>query len=207
MAWCESHGVDSLFGLARNVRLEAEIADELAEASAESEASGQAARRFKDFLWTTRDSWSRRRRVVGKAEHTLRGPNPRFVVTSLDAGRHDARALYEDVYCARGEMENRIKEQQLDLFADRTSAATMRANQLRLWFASMAYVLIEALRRIGLVGGRFADATCGSIRLKLLKIGALVRLSVRRLKVAMPSAFPYQHEYRRAYVLLGATAR
>ena len=207
MAWCESHGVDYLFGLARNVRLEAEIAAELAEASAESAATDRPARRFKDFLWTTRESWSRRRRVVGKAEHTLRGPNPRFVVTSLDDGRHDARALYEDVYCARGEMENRIKEQQLDLFADRTSAATMRANQLRLWFASMAYVLIEALRRIGLAGSRFADATCGTIRLKLLKIGALVRLSVRRLKVAMPSAFPYQHEYRRAYVLLGAALR
>lgn len=128
-------------------------------------------------------------------------------MTSLTEQDQDARALYEDVYCARGEMENRIKEQQLDLFADRTSAATMRANQLRLWFASMAYVLIAALRRIGLAGGRFADATCGTIRLKLLKIGALVRLSVRRLKVAMASSFPYQVEYRSAYVLLGAAAR
>lgn len=207
MVWCEANGVDYLFGLARNVRLEAEIAGELAEAAAESQNSGQAARRFKDFLWTTRDSWSRRRRVVGKAEHTPKGSNPRFVVTSLEPGRHDARALYEDVYCTRGEIENRIKEQQLDLFADRTSTATMRANQLRLWFASMAYVLIEALRRIGLAGGCFADATCGTIRLKLLKIAALVRLSVRRLKVAMPSSFPYQHEYRRAYVLLGAAIR
>ena len=207
MAWCEAHDVDYLFGLARNVRLESQIAAELAEAATESEASGQAARRFKDFLWTTRESWSRRRRVVGKAEHTPKGSNPRFVVTSLDAGQHDARALYEDVYCARGEMENRIKEQQLDLFADRTSTATLRANQLRLWFASMAYVLIEALRRIGLAGGRFADATCGTIRLKLLKIGALVRLSVRRLKIAMASSFPYQEEYRRAYVLFGAAAR
>jgi hypothetical protein len=207
MAWCEAHAVDYLFGLARTVRLEAEIAGELAAAAAESAASGQAARRFKDFLWTTRDSWSRRRRVVGKAEHTLGGPNPRFVVTSLDAKAYDARALYEDVYCARGEMENRIKEQQLDLFADRTSAATMRANQLRLWFASMAYVLIEALRRIGLAGSQFADATCGTIRLKLLKIGALVRLSARRLKVAMTSVFPYQDEYRSAYVLLGPAVR
>lgn len=145
--------------------------------------------------------------MVGKAEHTPKGSNPRFVVTSLGPERHDARALYEDVYCARGEMENRIKEQQLDLFADRTSSATMRSNQLRLWFASMAYVLIEALRRIGLAGGRLADATCGTIRLKLLKIGALVRLSVRRLKIAMASSFPYQEEYRRAYVLLGAAPR
>jgi hypothetical protein len=206
MAWCEAHGVYYLFGLARNVRLQAEIATELTEAAAERGASGQPARRFKDFLWTTRDSWSRRRRVVGKAEHTLQGSNPRFVVTSLPVEDYDARALYEDVYCARGEMENRIKEQQLDLFADRTSAATMRANQLRLWFASMAYVLIDALRRIGLAGGRFADATCGTIRLKLLKIGALARLSVRRLKIAMSSVFPYQEEYRRAYVLLGAAA-
>jgi len=207
MAWCESHGVDYLFGLARNVRLEAEIAGELAAAAADSQASGQAARRFKDFMWTTRDSWSRRRRVVGKAEHTPKGANPRFVVTSLGAHDHDARALYEDVYCARGEMENRIKEQQLDLFADRTSAATIRANQLRLWFASMAYVLMAALRRIGLAGSQFADATCGTIRLKLLKIGALVRLSVRRLKLAMASVFPYQQEYRSAYVLLGAAVR
>ena len=207
MAWCEEHDVDYLFGLARNVRLQAEIATELAEAAAESGASGQSARRFKDFLWTTRDSWSRRRRVVGKAEHTPKGPNPRFIVTSLTAEEYDARTLYEDVYCARGEMENRIKEQQLDLFADRTSAATLRANQLRLWFASMAYVLLDALRRIGLAGGRFADATCGTIRLKLLKIGALARLSVRRLKVAMASSFPYQHDYRRAYILLGAAAR
>jgi len=207
MAWCEANGVDYLFGLARNSRLEAEIAGELEAAAADSQASGQAARRFKDFAWTTRDSWSRQRRVVAKAEHTRQGSNPRFVVTSLTAADYDARALYEDVYCARGEMENRIKEQQLDLFADRTSAKTMRANQLRLWFASMAYVLMEALRRIGLAGTQFANATCGTIRLKLLKIGALVKLSVRRLKLAMASAFPYQQEYRNAYVLLGQAAR
>jgi Transposase DDE domain group 1 len=207
MTWCEANGVDYLFGLARNVRLEAEIAVELEAAAIDSLASGQAARRFKDFTWTTRDSWSRERRVVAKAEHTRQGSNPRFVVTSLTAADYDARALYEDVYCARGEMENRIKEQQLDLFADRTSAKTMRANQLRLWFTSMAYVLMEALRRIGLAGTLFANATCGTIRLKLLKIGALVKLSVRRLKLAMASAFPYQHEYRNAYVLLGQAAR
>lgn len=207
MAWCEANGVDYLFGLARNSRLEAEITAELEAAAADSQASGQAARRFKDFTWTTRDSWSRQRRVVAKAEHTRQGSNPRFVVTSLTAADYDARALYEDVYCARGEMENRIKEQQLDLFADRTSAKTMRANQLRLWFAAMAYVLMEALRRIGLAGTQFANATCGTIRLKLLKIGALVKLSVRRLKLAMASAFPYQQEYRNAYVLLGQITR
>ncbi|MGH6912711.1 MAG: IS1380 family transposase [Geminicoccales bacterium] len=203
MAWCQANGVHYLFGLARNVRLEAEIAAELEAAAADSQVSGQAARRFKDFLWTTRDSWSCRRRVVAKAEHTRQGPNPRFVVTSLTPQDYDARALYEDVYCARGEMENRIKEQQLDLFADRTSAASLRANQLRLWFASMAYVLMEALRRIGLKNTQFANATCGTIRRKLLKIGALVRLSVRRVKVAMASACPYQQDYRSAYVRLG----
>jgi len=203
MAWCEANGVDYLFGLARNVRLEAEIEAELETAAADSRTSGQAARRFKDFIWTTRGSWSRARRVVAKAEHTRQGPNPRFVVTSLTPQDYDARALYEDAYCARGEMENRIKEQQLDLFADRTSAATLRANQLRLWFASMAYVLISALRRIGLTGSQLADASCGTIRRKLLKIGALVRVSVRRLKIAMASACPYQQDYRSAYVRLG----
>jgi hypothetical protein len=203
MAWCETNGVDYLFGLARNVRLVEEIEAELAEAAEESARTKAPARRFKDFTWTTRQSWSRRRRVVGKAEHTQGEANPRFVVTSLSTQDHDARALYEDVYCARGEMENRIKEQQLDLFADRTSASTMRANQLRLWFASMAYVLMEAMRRIGLRHTRFADATCGTIRRKLLKIGALVRISVRRVRIAMASACPYQQDYRSAYIRLG----
>ena len=204
MAWCEANGVDYLFGLAQNVRLNQAIAEELAEAAAESALTGAPARRFKDFQWTTRKSWSCRRRVVGKAEHTQGEANPRFVVTSLSAQRADARALYEDIYCARGEMENRIKECQLDLFADRTSTATMRANQLRLWFASMAYVLLEAVRRIGLQATRLADATCGSIRLKLLKIGALVRVSVRRVKIAMASGHPWQRDWGLAYAALGA---
>ncbi len=205
MAWCEGNAVDYLFGLARNVRLVAEIAAELEEAAAESVTTGAPARRFKDFLWTTRKSWSRRRRVVGKAEHTRGEANPRFVVTSLAAERRDARALYEDLYCARGEMENRIKECQLDLFADRTSTSVMRANQLRLWFASMAYVLVSALRRIGLKGTALANATCGSIRLKLLKIGALVRVSVRRIRFAMASGHPLQREWAAAYAALNAT--
>jgi hypothetical protein len=204
MAWCEEERVDYLFGLARNVRLVEEIAAELAEAAEESTASGRPARRFKDFLWTTRDSWRRRRRVVGKAEHTQGEANPRFVVTSLSPHRANARALYEDLYCARGEMENRIKECQLDLFADRTSTATMRANQLRLWFASMAYVLLEAVRRLGLKATKLANATCGSIRLKLLKIGALVRISVRRVKIAMTSAHPWRHEWSLAHAALAA---
>jgi hypothetical protein len=172
MTWCETHRVDYVFGLARNDRLVGAIGEELVAVEAESLAQGGPARRFADFSWTTRDSWSRARRVVAKAEHLTQGPNPRFVVTSLPPDAIGARALYEAVYCARGEVENRIKEQQLDLFADRTSAATMRANQLRLWFASFAYVLLEALRRIGLRHTQFASATCGTIRLKLLKIGA-----------------------------------
>jgi Transposase DDE domain group 1 len=206
MAWCEAHGVDYVFGLARNERLVSAIAAELAVAKAESLAQGGPARRFADFFWRTLDSWSRSRRVVAKAEHLAKGPNPRFVVTSLPASEIDARSLYEDVYCARGEVENRIKEQQLDLFADRTSAATMRANQLRLWFASFAYVLLDALRRIGLRHTQFATATCGTIRLKLLKIGAQVRTSVRRIKVAMASACPYQAEYHLAYLYLKRAA-
>jgi Transposase DDE domain group 1 len=205
MVWCEAHGVDYVFGLARNQRLVAAIAAELTAAAAESLARGGAARRFADFSWRTRDSWSRTRRVVAKAEHLPQGANPRFVVTSLPAAI-EARSLYEDIYCARGEVENRIKEQQLDLFADRTSAATMRANQLRLWFASFAYVLLAALRRIGLRHTQLATATCGTIRLKLLKIGAQVRVSVRRVKIAMASACPYQAEYHLAYLYLRRTA-
>ena len=190
MAWCEANGVDYVFGLARNERLVGAIADELARAEAEGLAMGGPVRRFADFAWRTLDSWSRTRRVVAKAEHLPKGANPRFVVTALPATAIDARTLYEDVYCARGDVENRIKEQQLDLFADRTSAATMRANQLRLWFASFAYVLLEALRRIGQRHTQFATATSGTIRLKLLKSGAQVRKSVRRIKVAMASACP-----------------
>jgi hypothetical protein len=204
MTWCEANRVDYLFGLARTVRLVEEIAQELAAAARESAMTGASARRFKDFLWTTRDSWSRRRRVVGKAEHTQGEANPRFVVTSLSQQRADARALYEDLYCARGEMENRIKECQLDLFADRTSTATMRANQLRLWFASMAYVLLEAVRRLALMATKLANATCGTIRLKLLRIGALVRISVRRVKIAMASGNPNQRDWALAYAALGA---
>lgn len=207
MAWCEDNRVDYLFGLARTTRLVAEIAAELAVAEKRSTRSGKPARRFKDFLWTTLDSWSRRRRVVAKAEWTKGEANPRFVVTSLTRAECKGRYLYERVYCARGEMENRIKECQGNLFADRTSTATMRANQLRLWFASAAYVLLCALRRIGLGTTQFANATCGSIRLKLLKIGALVRISVRRVKIAMASAFPSQDEYRSAHALLGQAVR
>ena len=207
MRWCELNGVDYLFGLARNPRLTAAIAAELEAARQHSERTGRPSRRFKDFMWSTLDSWSRERRVVAKAEWTGGGANPRFVVTSLSRAEHQARHLYEKVYCARGEMENRIKECQLDLFADRTSAATMRANQLRLWFAAMAYVLVCGLRRIALRHTQFAQATCGTIRLKLFKIGALVRVSVRRINIAMASACPYQNEFAIAHSRLTAAAR
>jgi hypothetical protein len=208
MAWCEAHGVDFLFGLAKNERLIAKIETELDVAAARSRRSGVAERCFKSFMWRTRTTWSRKRRVVAKAECTQGEANPRFVVTSLRPNECKPKYLYEKVYCARGDMENRIKECQLDLYADRTSAATMRANQLRLWFHSMAYVLLCALRRIGLHDTEFANATCGTIRLKLLKIGALVRVSVRRIKIAMGSACPAAQDWGRAAIrLTGEKAR
>jgi hypothetical protein len=272
-----------VFGLAKNARLNAEIAADLVAAADESAATAKPARRFKDFSYRTLDSWSRERRVVGKAEWmtpslaeaddatkkpkkkkketkakkekkekpkkavetqaakeapmaqgveaqtveaakvsqagepveapaappppTLPGrANPRFIVTSLSPEKHEARSLYEKRYCARGEMENRIKECQLDLFADRTSSHTMQANQLRLWFASFAYVLMSALRRIGLSGTRLATATCGTIRLKLLEIGALVKISVRRVLFSMASAFPYVDCWATAWAGLSKAA-
>jgi hypothetical protein len=202
MAWCEANRVDYVFGLARNQRLEQALTSEVMTATLESIRTGRAARCFKDFSYATRDSWSRERRVIGKAEVTGGEANPRFVVTSLKRSEAAARYLYEKIYCARGDMENRIKECQLDLFADRTSTATMQANQLRLWFASMAYVLLCALRRIGLAHTQFAEATCGTIRLRLLKIGALVRVSVRRIKIAMASACPWQDAFALAHARL-----
>jgi hypothetical protein len=207
MAWCETNRVDYVFGLAGNDRLAQAIVPQLVTATIESIRIGKPARCFKDFRYRTRGSWSRERRVIGKAEVTGGEANPRYVVTSLQRSEAGARHLYEKVYCARGDMENRIKECQLDLFADRTSTATMQANQLRLWFASMAYVLLCALRRIGLAHTQFAEATCGTIRLKLLKLGALVRVSVRRIKIAMASACPWQDEFELAHALLrNATA-
>ena len=190
MAWCEAHAVDFLLGLQKNERLVTMIASELARAAAKSRPTGKPARYFTEFKWRTLRSWSGERRVVAKAEATGGQTNPRFVVTSLKRAECRAKPLYEKVYCARGEMENRIKECQLDLYADRTSTANMRANQLRLWLASMAYVLLCAVRRIGLHHTPFANASCGTIRLKLLKIGALVRVSVRRIKIAMASGCP-----------------
>jgi hypothetical protein len=201
MAWCEANGVDYLFGLARNLRLEADLAGELARAEVLCAASGKAARVFKDFRYQTLDSWSRARRVVGKAEHTLLGSNPRFVVTSLKKTAWDARRLYEDLYCARGEAENRIGEQ-FELFADRASCETMAGNQMRLMFSAIAYVLVEALRRIALKHTQFADAAVHTIRLKLLKLGAQVRTSVRRIHFAIASSCPNQSEFEMAHLYM-----
>src|SRR5271169_3254485 len=206
MAWCERSRVDFVFGLTRNARLVEEISVELLQAEAEAAATGKPARRFKDFRYATLDSWSRRRRVVAKAEWTNGEANPRFIITSLNKAETSARFLYEKVYCARGEMENRIKECQGDLFADRTSTATLCANQLRLWLASFAYVLLCAVRRIGLAHTQFAEATCGTIRLKLLKLASLVRVSARRIKFALASACPYADEWRLAAARLVTTA-
>jgi hypothetical protein len=199
MGWCEANRVEYVFGLARNARLEAEIKEELAEAQAKAKESGKPERSFKELRYRTRKSWCRERRVVAKAEYLPKGANPRFIVTSLGQEATSAKELYETIYCARGEMENRIKECQLDLFADRTSAATLRANQLRLWFASLAYVLTTALRRLALQGTELAQATAGTIRLKLLKLGALVAVSVRRIKIAIASACPLKSVFAIAH--------
>jgi len=196
MAWCEAQSVDYILGLAKNNRLKKSIAAEIEEAEAQYKATGQAARVFKDFRYKTLKSWSQERRVVGKAEYLAKGKNPRFVVTSLSTEDFDARALYEDLYCGRGDMENRIKEQQLSLFADRTSTHEMHSNQLRLYFSSFAYVLIQTLRRLGLEGTEMAKAQCDTIRLKLFKIGASIRISVRRVRIAFSESYPYAELFR-----------
>jgi Transposase DDE domain group 1 len=191
MSWCESHSVDFVFGLARNARLQRALGGELAQARTLFEESGKAARVFKDFVYRTKKSWSQQRRVVGKAEHLPKGANPRFIVTSLPSDMWSAQVLYEKLYCARGEMENRIKEQQLCLFADRTSTHHLSSNQMRLWFSSVAYVLLNELRRLGLTGTDLAQARCDTIRTKLLKIGAQVKVTVRRVWVRLASSYPY----------------
>jgi hypothetical protein len=202
MSWCEREGIHYIFGLARNSRLQRAIGPELQEALRQARESGHSARIFKELTYRTRKSWSRARRVVAKAEATPKGENPRFIVTSLSLEANEGKSLYEDVYCARGEMENRIKECQLQMFADRFSANLFRVNQLRLWFASLAYTLVEALRRLALGATQFSRATVGTIRLKLLKIGALISVSVRRVKVALSSGSPYRDEFRAAYTAL-----
>ena len=190
MSWCETNNVKYVLGLAGNKRLAARIAPEMRKAKRKAKRTGKPAREFADFEYRTRKSWRFNRRVIGKAEWTKGEANPRFIVTNVHPAFGGARFLYEAVYCQRGEMENRLKECQGELFADRTPAPTMRANQLRLWLSSFAYILMCAVRRIGLTGTGLARATCGTIRLQLLKIGALVTISVRRVKLAFASACP-----------------
>ena len=206
LAWCEAHAVDYVFGLARNPRLQRWLAKALRKSRRRCAATGQASRRFRERRWRTRTSWSRKRRVVGKAEWLpgLRGENPRFVVTSLPARTLGAQALYEDLYCARGDMENRIKEQQLWLFADRTSTATMRANQLRLYLATFAGVLMTLLRQAGLQGTALARARADTIRARLLKVGARITVSRRRVRIAFASVYPLQRLF--AHVLAALRA-
>ena len=194
MAWCEANAVDYVFGIARNARLVRKIARQMRRSRSRCVTTGRPSRRFRDFRHRTLTSWSRSRRVVGKAEVLpgLRGANPRFVVTSLSVREIGARALYEDLYCARGDMENRIKEQQLDLFADRTSTATMRANQLRLYFSAFAGILLQTVRSVGLAGTALSRAQYGTIRARLLKVACQLRLSVRRVRLSLSSVHPRQ---------------
>ena len=199
LAWCEDEKVDYVFGVAKNERLKGEVTSELEEAEERFRATGKPARVFKEFPYQTRSSWSRARRVVAKAEYLAKGPNPRFVVTSLSAESWEARRLYEELYCARGEMENRIKEQQLALFADRTSTGTLRGNQIRLYFSSFAYLLMAALRRLGLKGTELARAQGQTIRLKLLKIGALLRVTARKVWVSIAESYPYAAVFGQVY--------
>ncbi len=201
MSWCEHNAVDFVFGLARNSRLEALLTPQLQQAAAEFARNQQRARIFTEFEYSTLDSWSRHRRVIGKAEQIEGKANPRFVVTSLSATLWAPQQLYEDFYCARGNMENRIKEQ-LSLFADRVSAETMRANQLRMYFSAMAYILIDGLRRLALAGTDLARAQVQTIRLRLLKIGAQLRVSVRRIWVSLASSFPRQQTFQHALAAL-----
>jgi len=199
MSWCEQHRVDYVFGLAQNSRLLRRIRKQMQKAQRRHAATGKPVRLFAQFRYRTQKSWSKKRRVVAKAEWLDKGKNPRFVVTSLSAERMPARSLYEDFYCARGEMENRIKEQQLDLFADRTSTAKMRSNQIRLYFSSIAYCLMQALRELGLAGTKMAKAQCSTIRVRLLKIGAQVRVTVRKVWIKMATGHPARDLFAQVY--------
>jgi hypothetical protein len=198
MSWCESQGVDFVFGLARNQRLRRIIGAQMHEATQQWNQTGQPARVFTEFEYRTKKTkksgWDRPRRVIAKAEHLDGKENPRFVVTSLKSGPWAAQALYEVLYCARGDMENRIKEQ-FSLFADRVSAETMRANQMRLYLSAMAYILVSGLRRLGLRATELAQAQVSTIRTKLFKIGAQIRVTVRKIWVSMSSSYPWQDLY------------
>lgn len=205
MSWCESNGVGYVFGLARNQKLRRIIGAQMHEATALWEQTGRPARVFSEFSYQTKKTkkggWDRARRVVAKAEHIDGKENPRFVVTSLTSEAWPAQALYEELYCARGDMENRIKEQ-FSLFADRVSTETMRANQMRLYLSTMAYILVSGLRRLGLRATELAEAQVSTIRTKLLKIGAQIRVTVRKVWVSMASSYPWQDLYRQVWMNL-----
>lgn len=202
MSWCENNKVDYVFGMARNKRLRRIIGRQMQEATMQWKQTGQPARVFSEFQYSTKKTkkggWDRERRVVAKAEHIDGKENPRFVVTSLTEERWAAQALYEELYCERGDMENRIKEQ-FSLFADRVSAETMRANQLRFYLSAMTYILVSGLRRVGLKGTELAQAQVSTIRTKLLKIGAQIRISVRKVWVSMASSYPWQDLYQQVW--------
>jgi hypothetical protein len=206
MRWCEENNVDFLFGLAKNKRLLRILGKEMHEAQQQFQQTGEPARVFKDFTYQTHKSWSRARRVVGKAEHLAQGATPRFVTTSLSPAEaaYAMQPLYEKEYCGRGNMENRIKEQQLFMFADRVSCATMRANQIRMNLSTVAYIVMRALRQFGLAQTELAPAQCDTIRLKLLKIGAVIRFSVRRVYVALSEAYPLRELFTRVVEKLRA---
>ena len=206
MAWCEANRVEYLLGLAKNERLKAEIAKEMEEAKARYQETGRAARLFKEFVYQTRESWSCARRVVAKAEHLEKGENPRFVVTSLSAKHGRRRRCMKSTTVARGDMENRIKEQ-LMLFSDRTSTHYLRSNQMRLYFSSIAYVLLQMLRRLGLQGTELAKAQCSTIRLKLLKIGALIRITVRKVWISLAGGYPHVALFQQIHEKLCAVPR
>ena len=206
LSWCEQHGVDYVVGLAQNAVVLREIVAASAQAAAQYQQTGKAARVFTEFQYRTKDSWSRARRVIAKAEHLEKGANPRFVVTSLSGqetifpapSRWAAQSLYEEFYCARGDMENRIKEQMM-LFADRTSTSWLRSNQIRLYFSTVAYQLLQALRRLGLTGTELAKAQCNSVRLKLLKIGAVIRTTVCKVWISWSAGYPYGELFRQVH--------
>jgi len=203
MAWCEREGMDYIFGLAQNARLKKQIEPEMAQAEKQYEQTKASARVFTEFFYATEDTWSRQRRVIAKAEHIAKGANPRFVVTSLPQQQMAAQELYEKEYCARGECpENRIKEQQLDLFADRTSTGKMWSNQLRLYFSSITYVVMQTLRRTALAGTELEKAQCGTIRLKLLKIGAQIRVTVRKVWISLAGRYPHAALFARVLAAL-----
>ena len=197
MAWCEANQVDYVLAWPKMRGLIRQIQPELEQARQRYERRKRGSRVFTEFEYQTLQSWSRARRVVTKAEHLAKGSDPRFVVTSLPAREVKARHLYEKIYCSRGDLENRIKEQQLALFADRTSLSRMEANQLRLRFSTLAYLLIHQLRRLGLKGTALARAQCNTIRLKLLKIGAVVKISARRIFISLATGYPYQQIFIR----------